>query len=115
MFNCHRGVVISFYYCTFITIMSHFQFSSGGEHLFDPEILKGLDWSSVEHCLSPFITNENPGESWLIVRPLKISDYDNGFLQILSQLTTVGNVSRAVFESEYELKIIFILPYSNGK
>lgn len=85
--------------------MSHFQFSSDGEYLFDPEILKGLDWNSVEHCLNPFITNENPGESWLIVRPLKISDYDNGFLQILSQLTTTGNVSRAVFESKCKKQI----------
>lgn len=80
--------------------MLHFQFADGGEYLFNPEVLKGLDWNSVKHCLSPFVTNENPGEPWLIVRPLKISDYNNGFLQILTQLTTVGNVSKASFESK---------------
>lgn len=80
--------------------MVKFQFTSDGEYLFDPAILKSLDWNSVEHCLNPFITNENPGETWLIVRPLKISDYDNGFLQILSQLTSVGNIPRAAFESK---------------
>lgn len=82
--------------------MFQFQFASDGEYLFDPELLKGLDWHSEEHCLNPFITNENSGETWLIVRPLKLSDYNNGFLQILSQLTSVGNISKAVFESKLE-------------
>lgn len=79
--------------------MCALQFSDG-EYLFNPDLLKGLDWKSVNHCLSPFITNEEPGEPWLVVRPLKISDFDNGFLQILSQLTSVGNVTRASFESK---------------
>ncbi|CAH1993586.1 unnamed protein product [Acanthoscelides obtectus] len=71
------------------------------ENLYDPELLKDLDWSSVQDALNPPITSENPGETWLLVRPLRISDYDNGFLQILRQLTTVGNVSRSLFESQF--------------
>lgn len=82
------------------------QYMIDGEYLFNPDLLKGLDWNSVKHCLNPFITNEETGEPWLLVRPLKISDYDNGFLQILSQLTSVGNVSRATFESKCKFYFI---------
>lgn len=67
-------------------------------HLFDPELLNGLDWYSVSHYLNPKITNENPGEPWMVVRPLKLSDYGKGFLQLLSQLTSVGNVSKLDFQ-----------------
>lgn len=95
--------------------MPNFQFNSGEEYIFNPELLKGLDWEPIRHCLSPYITNEDPGEPWLIVRPLKLSDYDQGFLQILSQLTSVGNVSRTTFESKYNNyasnKIMFFLFY----
>nr|CAI5851537.1 unnamed protein product [Callosobruchus analis] len=71
------------------------------QNIYDPDLLKDLDWASVENSLNPPITNEIPGESWLCVRPLRISDYDNGFLQILRQLTTVGNVSRSLFENQF--------------
>lgn len=33
----------------------------------------------------------------LLIRPLKSGDYDRGFLQLLSQLTEIGNVSREQF------------------
>lgn len=42
------------------------------------------------------------------VRPLQEGDYDRGFLQLLSQLTSVGEVSRAEFLSEFPFfKIVF--------
>ncbi|CAH0551864.1 unnamed protein product [Brassicogethes aeneus] len=75
--------------------------SEGDNYLFDPELLKNLDWNSMNYAVSPFITNEDPGESWLLIRPLKIEDYDKGYLQLLSQLTSVGNVSRSDFEKQY--------------
>lgn len=55
----------------------------------------------MSYALSPFITNEAPGEPWLLVRPLKIEDYDKGYLELLSQLTSVGNITRTQFESKY--------------
>lgn len=70
-------------------------------YLFNPELLKNLDWQSVRSCLNPFVTNESPGENWLLVRPLQLEDYDKGYLQLLSQLTTVGNISRSDFERQY--------------
>lgn len=46
------------------------------------------------------------------VRPLQEGDYDRGFLQLLSQLTSVGEVSRAEFLSEFLLKSIFFFNLS---
>ncbi|KAF5292821.1 hypothetical protein FQA39_LY13866 [Lamprigera yunnana] len=72
-----------------------------GISLYDPSLLQGLDWNSIKHVMSPFITNMEPGEEWLCIRPLQIDDYEKGFLSILSQLTIVGNVSRADFLRQY--------------
>lgn len=66
---------------------------SSGKYLYNPDLLKNLEWKSVSKSLSPFITNEAPGENWLQVRPLQPEDYDKGYLELLSQLTSVGNVS----------------------
>lgn len=74
---------------------------SNDEYLFDPQVLKDLDWNSVKNSLNPPITNENSGESWLLIRPLALSDYSKGYVQILSQLTSVGNVSKADFEGNF--------------
>ncbi|KAJ8928219.1 hypothetical protein NQ314_019283 [Rhamnusium bicolor] len=75
--------------------------SGSDDYLFHPQLLKNLDWDSVQNILNPAITNENTGEPWLLVRPLHITDYDKGYLQILSQLTTVGNVSKTEFERQF--------------
>ncbi|KAI9102431.1 putative glucosamine-phosphate N-acetyltransferase [Phlyctochytrium arcticum] len=40
--------------------------------------------------------------SGLAIRPLHIADFDKGYLQLLAQLTTVGNVSRDLFERRFE-------------
>lgn len=71
------------------------------DYLYDPALLKELNWSGVKNYLSPQITNHEPGEPWLLVRPLQLEDYDKGYLQLLTQLTAVGNVSRAEFESKF--------------
>lgn len=75
--------------------------SDGGNHLYDPNLLSNLDWSSVRGMTRPSISNINPGESWLVVRPLQLEDYDKGFPSILSQLTKVGNVTRIDFERQF--------------
>lgn len=70
-------------------------------NLYNPDLLKGLDWQSIKNSLTPFITNENPGEDYFLVRPLQLDDYDRGFLQLLSQLTTTGDISKADFEAQF--------------
>ncbi|CAH1162755.1 unnamed protein product [Phaedon cochleariae] len=78
------------------------KYNDQDEFLYDPKLLENLDWAFVLQFLNPPITNEQPGEEWLLVRPLKLSDFDRGYLQILSQLTNVGNVSKANFESQFQ-------------
>merc|ERR1712012_1155465 len=46
-----------------------------------------------------------PLESSLIVRPLRLSDFDTGFLALLAQLTSVGEITRQQWEERWkELK-----------
>ncbi|OAD56921.1 putative glucosamine 6-phosphate N-acetyltransferase, partial [Eufriesea mexicana] len=39
----------------------------------------------------------------LLVRPLKSGDYDRGFLQLLTQLTEVGDISREQFLNRFHM------------
>ncbi|XP_017774404.1 PREDICTED: probable glucosamine 6-phosphate N-acetyltransferase [Nicrophorus vespilloides] len=73
----------------------------GREFLYDANLLKELDWSSVKDFTKPSISNVQPGEDWLLVRPLKIEDYDHGFLKLLSQLTKVGSVTKEEFIRQF--------------
>ncbi|KAK6060207.1 acetyltransferase, GNAT family [Cooperia oncophora] len=57
------------------------------EYLFNPEVLTADLVGAVPNGF--------------LVRPLKISDYDNGFLDVLAQLTVVGDVSREQFENRF--------------
>ena len=44
--------------------------------------------------------SRNPGTG-LRVRSLNIDDYDRGFLELLGQLTSVGNISREAWTQRY--------------
>ncbi|KAH8332381.1 hypothetical protein KR074_002209, partial [Drosophila pseudoananassae] len=70
-------------------------------YLYDPSLLIKLDFHRSPAKFKPFISAASPGESWMKVRPLKDTDYDRGFLQLLSQLTHVGNVSRTQFLTRF--------------
>lgn len=69
------------------------------EPLYDASLLAELDFSRTITKFDPQISAIDTGEAWLKVRPLQVGDYDRGFLQLLSQLTGVGNVSREEFLS----------------
>lgn len=73
--------------------------------MYDPQLLKGLDFDSLSGVFSPPVTATEPGETWLLVRPLEIEDYDRGYVQLLSQLTAVGNVTRNDFERKNSLSV----------
>lgn len=67
------------------------------DEMFDSSLLEKLDFSDVATKFNPPITTVNAGEPWLKVRPLQTGDYDRGFLQLLTQLTDVENISREGF------------------
>jgi len=60
------------------------------DFLFDPNILDGWDES-----LSSLVKTSN-----LTLRPLKKNDYELGYLDLLAQLTAVGELEYETYESE---------------
>lgn len=70
------------------------------QSLYDPGFLRHLNFTNSTAKFRPEISAVEPGEPWMRVRPLQDGDYDRGFLQLLSQLTSVGHVSRADFLSK---------------
>lgn len=76
-----------------------FQYSSVPDNvLYDVNLLKNLDFESLVGVFSPPITATEPGEPWLLVRPLELEDFHKGFVQLLTQLTAVGNINQNEFE-----------------
>lgn len=69
--------------------------------LYNASLLLDLNFSQSLAKFSPPISAAHPGESWLKVRPLQSGDFHRGFLQALSQLTAVGNVSLAQFLNRF--------------
>lgn len=67
--------------------------------MYDASLLSQLDFNNTPTKFNPPISAVNTGEPWLIVRPLQVGDFDRGFLQLLSQLTGIGEVSRMEYLS----------------
>jgi glucosamine-phosphate N-acetyltransferase len=68
--------------------------------LFDPHILTQLDISKFKAEYKNGITPLKPGKD-LHIRPLCPGDHDKGYLDLLRQLTTVGDVSREDFFNRF--------------
>ncbi|XP_033019190.1 glucosamine 6-phosphate N-acetyltransferase isoform X1 [Lacerta agilis] len=69
--------------------------------LYDPHLLRELDWSQNTVTFSPAISPAEPG-SGLVLRPLCIADINKGFLKVLGQLTETGIVSPEEFIKTFE-------------
>ena len=68
--------------------------------LFDRQLLKGLDLSICPTTFNPPISIEAPGEG-LLIRPLSLADFHRGFLSLLGQLTTVGEVAEEQWQQRF--------------
>ncbi|XP_023945738.1 probable glucosamine 6-phosphate N-acetyltransferase [Bicyclus anynana] len=79
----------------------HSNEETSSEYLYPPDILQTLDFSRSPAKFSPKISAANPGEDWMVVRPLQRADFDKGFLQLLSQLTSTGNITRKQFDERF--------------
>lgn len=77
------------------------------EYLYRPEILQKLDFSKSPATFNPKISATNPGAEWMVVRPLQRADYDKGFLQLLSQLTNTGSITRKQFDGRSIFYLLF--------
>ena len=72
------------------------------DNMFDPSLLEDLDTSKLkgvkfspplENCLSPGVN--------LRLRPLNLGDFSLGFLQLLTQLTKVGDISQEMWRQRF--------------
>lgn len=69
--------------------------------LFDPSILTSLDYSQSVGSYKDGVSAQHPGEG-LIIRPLALGDFHSGYLNLLRQLTNVGDVSLEQFEDRFQ-------------
>ena len=70
------------------------------EAIYNSSLLLGLDLTQSCAVFNPTLTVLNPGEG-LRLRPLQLGDNSAGFLQLLGQLTKVGDISQEVWESRF--------------
>ena len=71
------------------------------EVLFDAQpVLAKLENVSLPLCKELDISYKNPGKG-LKLRPLEISDYQKGYIELLSQLTKVGVVTEDAFVKQF--------------
>jgi len=68
--------------------------------LYPASLLDGLDLSLSPASFAPPLSLQQPGED-LRIRPLHIQDYERGFLELLGQLTSVGNISRDAWDQRF--------------
>jgi len=72
------------------------------ETLFDKSLLDSLDLAMSPATFSPpLVSLVKPGEG-LVLRPLQLGDQGTGFLQLLAQLTTVGDVGPEQWEERWK-------------
>lgn len=69
------------------------------DSLFDDTVLRTMNTDKCKFAMKG-IQYPRPGTS-LFARPLRRSDYNKGFLQLLSQLTKVGDYSKEAFEAQF--------------
>merc|ERR1712066_178133 len=68
--------------------------------MFPSAVMADLDLSSSQATFNPELTVSEPG-SGLLLRSLCLEDYDRGYLTLLSQLTSVGEISREEWEARW--------------
>lgn len=78
----------------------HIENGVGDTFLFDPILLERIEWESKKASYKHKISPQFPGQD-LILRPLALLDYDLGFMNILSQLTKIGEVTKEKFEERF--------------
>ena len=79
--------------------------TANDEHvLFNPKVLDTINEDELNVYKNHGVSHCNPGRG-LLVRPLNAADYDKGYINLLSQLSTVGEIDQSRFESQfYSLK-----------
>lgn len=70
-------------------------------YLYDPALLSGVDLTKSRCNFNPAVLSAIDPAPGIRLRPLSSKDYDRGFLEILGQLTTVGDISKQKFQERF--------------
>lgn len=69
-------------------------------YLYDPAVLQSLDFTACAGSYKNGVSPQHPGQG-LIVRPLALGDFHKGYLELLTQLTRVGDVTQEQYEDRF--------------
>jgi len=72
------------------------------EAIYDSSLLSDLDLGQCQAVFNPPLSVLSPGTD-LRLRPLQLGDYRTGFLQLLAQLTKVGDISEEQWEERFKM------------
>ncbi len=78
------------------------------DSLYDSNLIEQINFAGLDVFKTPIVNPARPSPG-LRVRALNAADFDRGFLKLLSQLTSVGDISRTDF-----LKRFRAMKESNG-
>ena len=104
-------------------IFNNNHIESLNNELFDAKIFLKIKESNFLNKYDKFVLVHNVTQNEyyfdlgdnLILRPLKRDDYSKNYLNLLSQLTVVGNVTKEQFEQRYDSMKYFITNYKFTK
>lgn len=75
------------------------------EYLFDPSLLRSIKSADFKFVYDKFEVIDETGCVDLgeghVLRPLRRDDFGRGYMQLLAQLTEVGDVTQALFEKRF--------------
>uniref|UniRef100_H2YLK6 Glucosamine 6-phosphate N-acetyltransferase n=1 Tax=Ciona savignyi TaxID=51511 RepID=H2YLK6_CIOSA len=72
------------------------------DFMFDKKILQGLDLSKYGISFKESERSPTEPESGILIRPLSKHDFDKGYIDVLAQLTSVGEVKKCDFIARFE-------------
>lgn len=75
--------------------------STDEDVLFDDSILQKIDCSNFYSFSSYGLTIQDPGHG-LVFRSLRKSDFNKGYISLLSQLTKTGDVTKERFDRQFD-------------
>lgn len=66
-------------------------------------MITGFAYLFSEDFICPDVKNALPDR--FLIRPLCRTDYDNGFLETVGNLSTVGSLTRTQFETQFDAMV----------
>ncbi|XP_002167484.2 glucosamine 6-phosphate N-acetyltransferase isoform X1 [Hydra vulgaris] len=81
--------------------MANIDYMADADYIFDKRLLERLDYSKSITTVNHNISYTYPGKD-LVLRPLLCSDYEKGYMDLLSQLTQPGIVTKKMFKERFD-------------